>query len=109
MNVALPEGRFIRDFPGYIFYTEKNNRGKLENVMIFRLENETNVTTTIRAPSGEIMLDTTNKQIIVNLFDARLITLKSSGKPALTSVGKLPFAFDLKFQRTGFQNPKSAT
>ncbi|MEI6195383.1 MAG: LptF/LptG family permease, partial [Verrucomicrobiota bacterium] len=28
MNAQLPEGRYIREFPGYIFYTEKNNGGK---------------------------------------------------------------------------------
>ena len=43
MNGQLPEGRFIRDFPGYIFYVEKNDGGRLENVMIYRLQNETNV------------------------------------------------------------------
>ena len=49
MNAQIPEGRFIRDFPGYIFYTEKNDHGKLENVMIYHLQNETNVDTTLRA------------------------------------------------------------
>ena len=42
VNVALPEGRYISDFPGYIFYTKKNDRGKLEDVTIYKFENETN-------------------------------------------------------------------
>ena len=62
MNAQLPEGRFIRDFPGYIFYAEKNRNGNLEDVMIFMLENETNVTTTVRAPRGKIDVDAPNKQ-----------------------------------------------
>ena len=51
-STQLPEGQFIRDFPGYIFYAEKNRNGKLEDVMVFMLDkNETNVTTTVtRAP-----------------------------------------------------------
>ena len=75
VNVQLPEGRFIRDFPGYIFYVEKNRGGKLQDVMVFKLEDGTNVTTTVRAPSGEIESDVTNKQLVVNLFNARSVTL----------------------------------
>jgi lipopolysaccharide export system permease protein len=106
VNVALPEDRFIRDFPGYIFYTEKNNGGKLENVTIFKLENETNVSTTIRAPRGEIETDATKRQLIVNLFDARMVTIRGNGRPALTSVGKLPFAFDLNTSTNKVSKPK---
>jgi lipopolysaccharide export system permease protein len=106
VSAQLPEGRFIRDFPGYIFYTEKNSGGKLQDVMIFKLENETNVSTTIRAPRGEIEVDATNRQLIVNLFDARMVTIGSSGRPALTSVGKLPFAFDLNTSTNRVSKPK---
>jgi lipopolysaccharide export system permease protein len=106
VNVALPEGRFIRDFPGYIFYTEKNDNGKLENVMIFKLENETNVNTTVRAPRGEIEMNATNKQFVVNLFDARMMTRKNNGKLIPISVGKLPFAFDLNTSTNQIYKPK---
>jgi lipopolysaccharide export system permease protein len=106
VNVALPEGRYIRDFPGYIFYTEKNDQGKLENVMIFELENETNVSTTIRAPRGEIEMDATNKQFIVNLFDARMLTPQKSGKFVPTSAAKLRFAFDLNTSTNQIYKPK---
>jgi lipopolysaccharide export system permease protein len=74
-STQLPEGRFIRDFPGYIFYAEKNRDGKLEDVMVFVLDkNETNVTTTIRAPRGTIDVDAPNKQLVLHLFDARSVT-----------------------------------
>jgi lipopolysaccharide export system permease protein len=106
VDVALPEGRYISDFPGYIFYTEKNDKGKLENVMIYMLENETNVSTTIRAPRGEIEVDATNKQFTVILFDARMLTRKNDGKFVPTSVVKLPFAFDLNASTNQIYKPK---
>jgi lipopolysaccharide export system permease protein len=92
-STQLPEGQFIRDFPGYIFYTEKNRGGKLEDVMIFVLQNETNVTTTVRAPRGTIELDAPNKQFVLHLFDARSVTtgerVAISSSP--DSVYNLPF------------------
>jgi len=70
----LPEGQFIRDFPGYIFYTEKNNKGRLENVVVLQLENETNVSLTITAPSGILEMNPSNKEIFVHLFQPRALT-----------------------------------
>ena len=71
-NMQLPAGRFIRDFPGYIFYTEKNDHGKLQNVEVLVLDkDETNVSMTITAPSGDIELDTTNKQMYLHLVEPR--------------------------------------
>ena len=75
VNAQLPAGRFIRDFPGYIFYVEKNNGGKLENVMIYRLQNETNVDTTLRAARGQLRPDRANNQLILDLFDAQSVTV----------------------------------
>jgi lipopolysaccharide export system permease protein len=72
-SAQLPEGRFIRDFPGYIFFVEKNDGGKLENVMIYRLQNETNLDGTIFAARGQINANRTNNQFIVELYDCRFI------------------------------------
>jgi len=75
-SAQLPEGQFIRDFPGYILYAEKNHGGKLEDVMVFVLDkNETNVTTTIRAPHGTIEVDAPNKQFTFHLLDARSVSV----------------------------------
>lgn len=75
LKTQLPEGQFIRDFPGYIFYAEKNRNGDLEDVMVFVLENETNVTTTVRAPRGRVDVDPVKKQLVLHLFDARSVTV----------------------------------
>ena len=77
VNMQLPEGQFIHNFPGYTFYTEKNNKGKLENVIVLKLENETNVSWTLTAPTGKLENNSTNKEIILYLFQARGLT--SSG------------------------------
>jgi lipopolysaccharide export system permease protein len=74
MNAQLPEGRFIRDFPGYIFYVDKNRGGQLENVMIYKLQNETNVSMTIRAVGGRLKPGREKNQLLLDLFDARTIT-----------------------------------
>ena len=79
MNAQLPEGRFIRDFPGYIFYVEKNDGGQLRNVMIYRLQNETNVDTTLRAVRGQLRPERAQNQLVVDLFDARSVTLGPHG------------------------------
>jgi len=79
MNAQLPEGRFIRDFPGYIFYVEKNDGGRLENVMIYRLQNETNVDTTLRAVHGQLHPNRAKNELVVDLFDARSVTIGEHG------------------------------
>jgi len=79
MNAQLPEGRYIREFPGYIFYTEKNNGGKLKNVTIVTLAKDAtnSTTTTLMAPAGELEIDAPNKQYILHLFDASSVTTGS--------------------------------
>lgn len=78
-NAQIPEGRFIRDFPGYIFYTEKNNGGELENVLIYRLSNKTNIDTTIHAARGHLNPQRADKQLIIDLTDAVLVSPTAKG------------------------------
>ena len=37
-KAQLPEGRFIKDFPGYIICVGKNRKGNLQDVMIYQFE-----------------------------------------------------------------------
>jgi lipopolysaccharide export system permease protein len=94
VTAQLPEGRFIPVSTNYIFYTEKNHKGNLQGVMIFKLENGTNVETTLRAPRGRLETDVTNKQIILHLFDARSVTLNGS-RVVISSVPEITKPFDL--------------
>jgi lipopolysaccharide export system permease protein len=79
VNAQLPEGRFITDFKGYIFYVQKNDGGRLKNVMIYRMQNETNVDTTLRAASGRLNPDRANNQLILDLFDAHSVSTGAHG------------------------------
>ena len=76
-NAQLPEGRFIKDFKGYVIYVGKNRKHELEDVRVLGLDNGSNVTTTLRAPRGHFEWDGTNQQIVVQLFDAKGVTLQN--------------------------------
>ncbi len=96
VNAQLPAGRFIKDFKGYIFFVEKNDAGQLKNVMIYVVENETNVDTTIRAPRGEIRADRANQQLVLDLYDAQTISLGAHGNNVvLGTIAHYPFILSL--------------
>jgi lipopolysaccharide export system permease protein len=80
-SVQLPEGRYIRDFDGYIFYVGKNRKGQLEDVTVLLLPDKTNVTTSVFAPRGEMQIDPASQQVHLRLFDAQTI-LVNGGKIA---------------------------
>jgi lipopolysaccharide export system permease protein len=81
----LPEKQFIRDIPHYIIYVDQNRRGDLHDVMVFVLQNETNVTTTIRAPQGRFETDMANKQLTLNLLNAQMVRLNPNGSVTISS------------------------
>jgi lipopolysaccharide export LptBFGC system permease protein LptF len=78
-NALIPEGRPIRDFPGYIFSVEKNHNGELENLIILRLQNETNYDTVIRAAHGRLKPERANNQLLIDLYDARMVAFGAHG------------------------------
>ena len=101
-TVYLPEGRFIRDFPGYIFYVGKNRReGELQDIMILKLSNDTNVVETLRAPRGRMEIDPANRRLNLALYDCKTITM--TGAPAMGYSEELTIPLDLGKQN---QNPQ---
>jgi lipopolysaccharide export system permease protein len=74
-NAQIPEGRFIRDFPGVIFYAEKNDGGELENVLIYRLKDKTNIDTTIHAARGYLNPLRADNQLVIDLYDAHSVNI----------------------------------
>jgi lipopolysaccharide export system permease protein len=87
----LPDGHYVKDYPGYIFYVGQNENGNLQDVMVLRLEHETNVTTTVLAPRGKIVRDEPNQQIILELYDAKSATIQDGRVlPSFASFTLLP-------------------
>ena len=76
LNAQLPEGRLVRDFPGYIFYVGKNRRGNLQDVIVCDEGNKI----TLHAPRGRLDVDIPNQQINLHLYDAKGVRL--TGEPA---------------------------
>jgi lipopolysaccharide export system permease protein len=102
----LPEKQFIRDIPGYIIYVDQNHRGDLRDVMVFVLENGTNVTTTIRAPQGRLVMDMPNKQLTLNLLNAQMVKISPSGSVTIGgSRGWASYTYQLPSRGTSSYHP----
>jgi lipopolysaccharide export system permease protein len=63
-------------------------------VTIYQFENETNGETTLRAPRARLETDATNKQMVLNLFDANSVTFSGS-HVGISSFPELKLTFDL--------------
>jgi lipopolysaccharide export system permease protein len=103
--VQLPEGKVINDFPGYVFYAAKNRDGNLEDVRILQPGNETNVVRTLRAPRGRLEMVLTNRQLILHLFDARMVSF-GGGHLNIASFSELPLVLDLNVATNQTYKPK---
>jgi lipopolysaccharide export system permease protein len=77
-TAQLPEGRFVKDFPGYVFFIGRNRKGNLEDVMVF--VQKTNGAISVHAPRGRLELDATNQVINLYLYDAKGLSL-AAGQP----------------------------
>ena len=86
----LPAGKFIRDFPGYILFAEKSRDADLQNLVIYKLKDETNIVGEIQAASGHL-----NRQTrVMDLADAHFIYFAPNGNSISSSK---TCSFDLKF------------
>jgi len=100
----LPEGVFIKEYPGYIFYVGKNRKGELEDVMVFMLPNEERGEATIHAPRGKLEVDAVNRKINLYLYDARGVEMHK-GKVRL-GVADVPMQFPLDPPQKDSQHPR---
>lgn len=103
-STLLPEGRFITEFPGYIFYIGKNRNGNLEDVLVFFLQNETNVEYTVRASRGKMETDVANKRLNITLYDSKFAPGQGVGREGVLSEGLL--TIDLASSSKGPDKPK---
>lgn len=100
-GAQLPEGRYIKDFPGYILFIGKNRKNELEDVLAYQLEGETNYTLAVHAPRGRLEVDATNRQMIMHLYDAKGI-MPTSGQ---TSGGNVTLPLDMKSSKNADLKP----
>ena len=69
-GVIMPEGRYVKDFPGYIFYVGKNKSGELTDVIVNKLDEKENVQQRVHAKRGKIVRGD-DKQITLHLFECQ--------------------------------------
>ena len=98
-NAQLPEGRVIKDFPGYIFYVGKNRKGNLQDVIVY----DAGENTTLHATHGHVDVDIPNQRINLRLYDAKGLRFPG-GLPL--NLGDTVLPIKLNPQEKGNQRPK---
>lgn len=97
----LPEGRFIDISTNYIFYAQKSYGGKLDNVIVISVDQNTYV----EAPHGDVVFDPTNEQITLNLFQARMVMTPTNGDNHIMSFAECTVPVNLKSVRNHSSKP----
>jgi lipopolysaccharide export system permease protein len=104
-SAQLPEGHFIKNFPGYIFFVGKNNRkGDLQDVIVLAVKNETNIDWGVRAARGRVDIDTANRKLNLTLSDVKSLPLGE--RDTLGSYEEVPLQLDLEPAQRAPQKPK---
>ncbi|MCF7847336.1 MAG: LptF/LptG family permease [Kiritimatiellales bacterium] len=67
----LEEGRFIRDFPGYMLYVGKKQKNKVKDLIAYEL-GDGGVQSSIRAASGVMSTDKERNLLKIDLYDVRI-------------------------------------
>ena len=104
--MLLTEGRFIKDFPGYVIYVGKktgaNNR---RNLRVYRLNADGDVDAQFRAARAEFTPDLVNQKLVLHLWDVQTISLiGQQWRPVNQDEQDLDLNFESALQSTS--NPK---
>ncbi|NOS72918.1 MAG: YjgP/YjgQ family permease [Verrucomicrobia bacterium] len=78
-TAQLPEGTFIKDFPGAVIYIGRSRGRELEDVTIYLAPKGTNGSRTATAPRGSWEVDTSAGTASVHLFGARGVETRDDG------------------------------
>jgi lipopolysaccharide export system permease protein len=69
----LEEGRFIREFPGYMIYVGRKNRNRVRDLIVYEVDQDSGeVTAGIRAASGIMTADKEQGLLKIDLYDVRI-------------------------------------
>ena len=101
-GAQLPEGQYIKDFPGYIFHVGKNRGGDLQDVMVWDLKDETNSVTYLRATRGKLEVDAPNKRVILSLYDVKSVVMRE-GRPVPNAFKEMTVVRTNVLQQPSFQ------
>jgi lipopolysaccharide export system permease protein len=92
-NAQIPEGQLIHlkaEDKTYQFYVGKNRNGELEDVNVYRMQNETNWDVLIHAPRGRLVSAGGTNQLVVELTESRMLRDKT-----ISSMGESTWNFSL--------------
>jgi len=104
-GAQLPEGRYIKDFKGYIIYVGKNRSGELQDVLVWVLKDETNIVTYVRAARGKLEVDAPTEQITLYLYDGQSLNT-ANGRMDLGSFKEAHRQLDFGQTRQSTFQPK---
>jgi lipopolysaccharide export system permease protein len=69
-GALLPEKTFIKDFPGKIIYVGNVKGNELQDILLYKLDDDGKVEFYVRAAEGTLNLDTANRTVTVHLREA---------------------------------------
>jgi lipopolysaccharide export system permease protein len=104
-NGQIPEGQMFEVTYDcrYELYVGKNRDGNLEDVYIYRMQNETNWDSLIHAAHGQFLTNRTPNQLAMELDDGRIIHRDGRG---IDAFGKVPFNFSTSSLTNKTNKPK---
>jgi lipopolysaccharide export system permease protein len=100
----LEEGRFVRDFPGWVIYVGKKSANQVEDVIAYQVDEDTGkVLMSLRADRGILKVDQKNSIINVELEGCRMEASDSEGTGELGKIGIAPSSERIKNIRLDFK------
>jgi lipopolysaccharide export system permease protein len=104
--MLLTEGRFIKDFPGYVIYVgKKTGANNLQNLRVYRLNADGDVDLQFRAARAEFTPDLANQKLVLHLGDVQAINqIGQQWQPAKLEEQDVDLSFESALQASG--NPK---
>ena len=106
----------IEEFPGRKIYVGKKDGNKLENIMVFELDENSLPTKVTHARSGMLEADLENKRILMHLYNARYqqrdendpLDLRRMRDGINMTEGTLPISLEELYEREKHQPNRSA-
>jgi len=82
----LEEGVCMKDFPGYMIYVGRKNKTNVEDVVLYMLNTNGNVTASLRAKTGTVTGYPATKKLVLDLYDVQG-DIRDAKDP--TNIGKI--------------------